>query len=160
MLNKYIGLGIIILAIVLVAAYSYAAMLKVELPKLTQEAEIIVIGKVVNLNSQLPDKPDSTIFTDVTIEVQQVLKGELASEKTVLVKIYGGEIPEANIGLKVSEEPELKPEQTVIAFLKKEDNKFRPVELIRGVYHIEDNIVIENDLALGEFINQIKSLVK
>jgi hypothetical protein len=157
MYNKYIGLGIMLVAI-LTATFCFAAMLKVELPDLVNQAPLIVMGKVVDLKSDWLDGPGSTIFTIANVKIKEVLKGNVAVGKTLLIKVYGGE--KNGIGLDVSTEPKLKAGETIIAFLKKENNEYRPVQLLQGIYHLEGNNILENNLVVDEFIKQIKSNVK
>lgn len=157
MLRRYIGLGVMMVAI-LTATFCFALMVKVELPDLVQQAPVIVVGNVVDLKSEYLNGPGSTIYTIATVQVQEVLKSNLGLGKTVSVKVYGGE--KDGIGLAVSTEPKLKVGENIIAFLKKENNEYRPVQLLQGIYHIEGNNILENNLVVDEFINQIKSNIK
>lgn len=157
MYNKYIGLGIMVVAI-LGATFCFASMVKVELSDLVSQAPVIVVGNVVDLKSDWLDGPGSTIFTIASLKVQEVLKGKVAAGKIVLVKVYGGE--KDGIGLDVSTEPKLKAGETIIAFLKKENNEYRPVQLLQGIYHIEGNNILGNNLVVDEFIKEIKSNIK
>src|SRR3989338_8807197 len=142
MSSKHIGLGIIIAA-VLTATFCFAAMVKVELPDLVQEAQVIVAGNVVDLKSEWLNGPKSTIYTIATVQVQEVIKGDVAVGKSVLVKVYGG--GEDGIGLAVSTEPKLQVGDNIIAFLKKENSVYRPVQLIQGIYNIVGNNILENN---------------
>jgi hypothetical protein len=133
-------------------------MVKVELPALVQESQAIVVGNVVDLKSEWLNGPKSTIYTIATVQVQEALKGDVAVGKSALVKVYGGE--KDGLGLAVSTEPKLKIGENVIAFLKKENNEYRPVQLEQGVYHIEGTNILENNLVVDAFINEIKSNIK
>lgn len=157
MSNKYIGLGVMIMA-TLVATFCFAMMIKVGLPDLVQESQAIIVGNVVDLKSEWLNGPKSTIYTIATVQVQEVLKGDVAVGKSVLVKVYGGE--KDGLGLAVSTEPKLKIGENIIAFLKKENNEYRPVQLLQGIYHIEGNNILENNLVVDQFITEIKSSIK
>lgn len=160
MFNKYMRLAILVVAISLVATFSFAAMVKVELPELTKEAEVIAIGQVVDLNSRWLGKPKtSTIITDVTVAVQDVLKGNVRAGERLTVKVYGGEI--GDIGLRVSEEPQFSGGEEVIIFLNKDtDGLYRPTQLFQGKYTIEGNNIKENNLVVDEFIKEIERNIK
>ncbi len=100
------------LAAALLVTTAWALTVKqASIKKLTEDAALIVIGKV---ESQTAQWENGNIFTHVTLEVKQCLKGKLPN-KFVVVKNYGGTIGETS--QIVSGAPEFAPGKEVMLFL-------------------------------------------
>jgi len=87
-------------------------MKKMELSQLTARADLIVVGQVKEIESRWD--PGETIFTYVTIGVEQSEKGSSGAEVTL--RFPGGEVGE--IGLWVSDSPVFQKGEKVKLFLK------------------------------------------
>ena len=87
--------------------------------RISRNADAIVLGKVINQKSEW-DAEKSRIYTDVTIDVDECLKGGM-SNSTVVVRHLGGEVD--GIGEFYSYVPQFKKSEEVLVFMKKERNE-------------------------------------
>ena len=141
----------------------FTQQIALDLKDLSQGADIIITGKVIQQSSNWND--DGTrIYTKATIQVDEYLKGNNA-ESSVTVKYLGGEVGE--IGEKYSHMPTFEDKEEVLVFLKKDamSTEFK-------VYNGENGkISIVNDPKTGEKVttsnlrisslkSQIKSYIK
>ncbi len=94
-----------------------------EIGKLTEGADIIVVGKVINKNSEW-NEDKTRIFTNVTIQVDEYLKGSSGNNQ-VTVTHQGGEV--GTVGELYSHTPGFKSDEEVLLFIKKDskDNTFK-----------------------------------
>lgn len=137
--------------ILFVFSYSQAIMIKLSLRKLTTEADAIILGKVMDIQSQWSvDK--SVILTIVKLHVHEILKGKINNDQ-ILIQYPGGEV--VDIGLKVSDMPTFQQDEIVLVFLKSitdiEDTKHSPMLILnmfpafsifgaaQGKYSIDSN---------------------
>jgi hypothetical protein len=89
-------------------------MIKLSLEKLSLESDVIVIGEVKEIQYHWSmDK--NTIVTIVTLQIQDVIKGEV-NRNQILIQFPGGEIDD--IGLRVSDMPTFYPRERTLVFLK------------------------------------------
>jgi len=137
----------------------FTQQIVLDLKDLSQGADIIITGKVIQQSSNWND--DGTrIYTKATIQVDEYLKGNNA-ESSVTVKYLGGEVGE--IGEKYSHMPTFEDKEEVLVFLKKDamSTEFK-------VYNGENGkISIVNDPKTGEKvttsnlrISSLKSQIK
>lgn len=119
----------------LVAAFvprqALGLMQKMELSQLTARADLIVVGQVKEIQSRWD--PGETIFTYVTIAVEQSEKGSPGAEVTL--RFPGGEV--GGIGLWVSDSPVFKKGEKVKVFLKGKEI-YDIVGLYQGKYSITE----------------------
>jgi hypothetical protein len=92
-----------------------AAMIKPSLEQLSQGAESIVLGTVSNQVSTW-NVAHTAIYTDVTVEVEEAMKGTVGPEVTF--RTAGGEV--RHIGMRTSTEPTFRMGERVIVFLRRE----------------------------------------
>ncbi|MEJ2634794.1 MAG: hypothetical protein P8184_05825 [Calditrichia bacterium] len=86
------------------------------LEKLALEAEMIVTGKVTQLESNWNEK-QTRIYTTITINADQFLKGE-QSDHTITIKEPGGEVGET--GELYTHVPKFSMNEEVLLFVKKD----------------------------------------
>lgn len=101
---------------------AFPLMIKLPLSRLSSDADTIVLGEVVSLESYW-SMDRSTIVTIVMLDVQRVIKGELSSRQ-VLIQFPGGEI--GDIGLKVSDQPGFDLHEKALVFLESITEKNDP----------------------------------
>ncbi|HOX26883.1 MAG TPA: hypothetical protein PLL30_14390 [Candidatus Krumholzibacteria bacterium] len=112
-----------ILAILLVLGSLYtgpglALVIEKDVTQLSNEADRIVVAAVADLESAWA--PDGlTIYTDVTLQVEQDLKNSGAS--TITVRIPGGTV--GDLSMVESDTPTFELGERVVAFLKTDDQK-------------------------------------
>jgi len=101
-----------------------AIMIKLSLERLSRRADAIIEGMVVDVSSEW-SLDHSIIQTVVTLQVQDIAKGDIADSQ-VLVQYPGGEI--GDIGLKVADMPTFQRNEKVLVFMisliKRPDPKY------------------------------------
>jgi hypothetical protein len=92
----------------------HSSMIKLSLERLSMDSDTIVLGEVKDIECQW-SMDRSTIMTIVTLQIQDVIKGELRRNQ-ILIQYPGGEIGE--IGLKVSDMPDFHLRERTLVFLR------------------------------------------
>ena len=87
-----------------------------DIKNLSVEADVILTGKVTKQNSSW-NKDKTRIYTDVTLEVEEYLKGN-NSNKTLVVTTPGGEVGE--VGELYTHMPRFSKDEEVLLFVKKD----------------------------------------
>ncbi len=138
---------------------SIAQQMKVELKDLSQDADAIITGKVVQQTSSW-NQDRSRIYTQATIQVEEYLKGS-STGGSVVVTYLGGEV--GDVGETYSHMPRFADQEEVLVFLQK-DQKSSDYKVLYGE---EGKISIINDPKTGEKItssnvriNSLKTQIK
>ena len=142
-----------------IAGKGFCWMKQLNLQELTDKASHVIVGKVISKKSSW--NPDRTkIYTDVTISVQEQIKGSL-KERDIVVRYLGGEIPEEDIGMKVLEMPEFKMDEEAVLFIKPDemDTTYKVVGGCQGKYTVKDRVVLKRHLPLSDFRNQVMRII-
>jgi hypothetical protein len=87
-----------------------------DIKNLSVEADFILTGKVTKQNSSW-NKDKTRIYTDVTLEVDEYLKGN-NNNKTLVVTTPGGEVGE--VGELYTHMPRFSKDEEVLLFVKKD----------------------------------------
>ncbi|HSR18927.1 MAG TPA: hypothetical protein VLM39_12615, partial [Ignavibacteriaceae bacterium] len=115
-----------------------------EIKKISRDADVILTGKVLRQHC-LWNKNKTKIFTNVTVEVEEYLKGS-RSDKNILITHPGGEIGE--IGEWYSHTPGFKDDEEVLLFLRK-DSKNDIYKVVNGE---DGKLSLHTDKKTGEKI--------
>ena len=131
--------------IVLFAAHSvgFSQHLGSSIEKLSNEADMILTGKVVERESQW-DAGKTKILTKVKIKVDEYLKDE-SNQKEIFVTQLGGEV--GGIGEIYSHMPRFKNDEEVLLFLKKDKAVQNNYKVLNGE---DGKITLYNDARQGE----------
>jgi hypothetical protein len=116
-----------------------AAMIKPSLEQLSRGAEIIVLGTVSNQVSAW-NVTHTAIYTDVTVEVEQAMKGTVRPEVTF--RIAGGEV--GHIGMRTSTDPTFRVGERVIVFLRRQGSTAQLFGLQHGKFTLSDGTVTQD----------------
>jgi hypothetical protein len=132
---------------------------KLDLDDLTNKTSNVITGKVLSKKSSW-SRQRTKIYTHVTISVKDQIKGFI-KEKKIVVRHLGGEIPEEDIGMKVSEMPEFRVDQEVLLFVKPDTTglSYEVVGGCQGKYTVKDSIVVERHLPLSDFRDQVSKII-
>ena len=136
-----------------------ALMVKVSDEELVTTSTCVVIGTVVEQHCRW-NRGVEPIVTLHTIAVEGFV-GLTSDQETVIVKTLGGVIPEENVRLSMSDQAELKLGSKVMLFLtpdSKEDGIFEVNNYFQGKFTIVNDKVLEKDLPLQIFIQQIEQI--
>lgn len=132
-------------------------MVKISTEELVKEADHIVIGTVIGMESSW-DAEGRWIRTYVSLSVEESIKGALRG-KQVVISYIGGLVGE--IGLWHSDTPNFKKGQRVFVFLQP-DNRgaFKVVGRQQGKFTIMGGRIVEPNLSIEAFTKQIKTILK
>ena len=117
-------------ALVIVVGFyftSYAQFASSEIESMSKSADLIIIGRVVEQNSNW-NESKTRIYTLATIQVEEYLKGSNNSQ-SVVVSYPGGEV--GDVGELYSHMPKFEDQEEILVFLKK-DEKSTSYEVFNG----------------------------
>ena len=113
-----------------------------EIKNLSEGADMIVTGKVVNQKSEW-SSDKSKIYTNVTIQVDEFLKGS-NNQNRIVIKNLGGEV--GNVGETYSHVPTFQDDEDVLLFVKKSTKD----ESLRVFEGDEGKLTLYKDKKTGE----------
>lgn len=106
-----------------------SAVVKMTFDEIVSDADIILSGKVTQVEAKREQNPrtgKNSIYTYVTVESDQVLRGSLKGS-TYTFRMLGGAIPGEPIGEMLVGAPEFKLDQEIFLFLKNDSSLYCPV---------------------------------
>ena len=121
---------------------SLSQIIQSDIQSLSKGADVILTGKVTKQNSSW-NKDKSRIYTDVTLEVEEYLKGNNRN-KTLVITTPGGEVGE--VGELYTHMPRFSKDEEVLLFVKK-DTKDMSYKVVNGE---EGKIALYTDKKTGE----------
>jgi hypothetical protein len=110
--------GWVLLAIAGVGAARGETMLEMPLKAVVDASQLAVHGRVVDARSRWGDDRHSTIWTDYTVRIEEVLKGKAPGD-TVVVTQQGGALE--GVVLRVGSNPDLRVGDEVVVMLTRAD---------------------------------------
>ena len=120
----------------------YSQSIQSEIKNLSEGADMIVTGKVVNQKSEW-SSDKSKIYTNVTIQVDEFLKGS-NNQNRIVIKNLGGEV--GNVGETYSHVPTFQDDEDVLLFVKKSTKD----ESLRVFEGDEGKLTLYKDKKTGE----------
>ena len=121
---------------------SLSQTMPTDIKDLSIGADVILTGKVTKQNSSW-NKDKTRIYTDVTLEVEEYLKGN-NNNKTLVVTTPGGEV--GDVGELYTHMPRFSADEEVLLFVKK-DSKDMSYKVLNGE---EGKIALYTDKKTGE----------
>jgi hypothetical protein len=91
-------------------------MMALDLPALTERAEMVVAGRVLETRSAWTPEHDA-IYTDVTLLVDRALAGPVRAGEQIVVRREGGSVD--GVGMKVYGAPSFTRDEEVVVFLER-----------------------------------------
>ena len=131
-----------ILITFLVTSEGRSQSIQSEIKNLSEGADIILTGKVVDQKSQW-NSEKSRIYTHVTIQVDEYLKGANNQNRIVITNL-GGEV--GNVGETYSHVPTFQDDEDVLLFVKKSTKD----ESLRVFEGDEGKLTLYKDKNTGE----------
>ncbi|MBE0571108.1 MAG: hypothetical protein IH618_06140 [Ignavibacteriaceae bacterium] len=139
--------------------YGLAQTSQSELKNLSQNADVIITGKVTQQNSNWNENK-TRIYTQATIQVDEYLKGGNTGN-SIVVSYPGGEV--GDVGELYSHMPRFEENEEVLVFLEKDDRS-TDYKVLNGE---QGKINVINDPKTGEKvttsnvkINSLKTQIK
>src|SRR5262245_39743870 len=114
-------------------------MIQLSLPQLIQGAETIVLGTVTHQVSAW-NATHTAIYTDVVLEVEEVMKGAVGPEVTF--RIAGGEV--GDVGMRTSTNPTFRIGERAVVFLHTEGSTAQLFGLKQGKFTVSDGTVTQD----------------
>lgn len=126
--------------------------------ELTEKSNLVVVGKVLGIHSEW-NKGKTRIYTNVTVNVEEFVKGS-EPVKNIVITHLGGEV--GSVGEIYSSTPRFKTNEEVMLFLHK--NKRGELNVTKGA---EGKFIVKRDKATkmkmlenGESVENIKTLIR
>lgn len=155
-INKFLSSLLIFLLVTYITAYSQSHSPHIK--KMSKESDLIFTGKVLDQKSKWNDNK-TMIYTDVTIEVEEYVKGR--SSNRVIIRHPGGEVDD--IGELYSHMPkfDLGEEVLLFAVKDKKDGKLRVCDGENGkVQIILDKVSGKKMTALNKKVSDLKKEIR
>ena len=159
-MNKKTAVAIVFgaaLFFLLPLAKPQAAMVELSLDELVEKSDLIVVGTVESVRSELVQ---GKIFSFATILVRSNIKEEPGQgHDRIVVKFPGGTV--GDVGMRVENSPDYKKGEEVVVFLKKvqDQSHFMTVGSSQGKFLVEDNVVVRENLPLEQFIGKVENIM-
>lgn len=137
----------------------FAQQVAVELKELSNGADVILTGKVIQQTSSWNEN-NTRIYTEATIQVEEYLKGN-SNESSVVVRYLGGEV--GDVGELYSHMPRFDNDEEVLVFLTrdKQNSNYKVFNGEDGKINIvEDPKTGEKVTTSNVKINSLKSQIK
>jgi hypothetical protein len=153
--NKFFHVFLIVF--LLTIANAYGAIVKLPLEKLVQDAELVILGTVECVVSEMMT---GKIFSLATISVNSKIKGELEHiQDKIIVRFPGGTV--GDLAMKVEGSPDYKKGEKVLIFLKKIPKQpyYRTLGASQGRFLIKDHIVLKENTSLDQFLERIQNII-
>ena len=150
-----------------------AVMKGLSTAELVGSSEAVIIGEVIDVGSHWSED-GSTIFTNATVDISEVVKGKTLAGR-ITVEYEGGEVN--GIGLRVSDVGTLEKGENVLLFLKTAKSKkngtfYQIFGRAQGMYKIgRDGIAkkkgfsliggedaVDNHIPLDDLVRKIRSV--
>ncbi len=132
-------------------------MEKMSLEDLTREADVILIGDIVDVQSKWGLERDK-IYTYSTVFVERYIKGGTGEEKLTILS-EGGRI--GTLFIWVEDTPTFLKDEMVLVFLKKSGKEYSVVGLSQGKYTLKNGVLtgLEGEKTqLKDFLSQIEAV--
>lgn len=126
-------LVLVVLALAVSAALG-AVLLRMDLPEMVEEAQVICLGRVAAIESEW-DEHRGVIYSFATIKLQRIIKGDGTGD-TLVVRYLGGKV--GDVGMSVPGAPSFRTDEDVLLFLTaEEDGSYSVMGMSQGKYEIE-----------------------
>ncbi len=121
----------LLVMIAMLGSASATTLLKLDLETLTAKSEAIVQGKVTDM---APTRVDGRIYTYITLEVNETLKGK--EQETITFRIMGGRVDD--LVTIVHGTPSFSMNEEVLVFLERplEDKPLVVTGMVQGKFHV------------------------
>ena len=123
---------------------------KLTIEELTARADSISVGKVTNIACYQED--GGNIYTQVTLSVEQTIKGE--TEDEVVIRVAGGEVDGQTLW--VEDAPNFQLAERAVFFLEEREGIFSVVGGFQGKFAIDINNMVSGKLPLSQFSEQLE----
>ncbi len=149
-----LSLGVLAVCVCILGTTAMAVVVPQSTEQLVENSSDVIRGKVVTQSSQWDDT-HTLIYTEVTIEISEIVLGSAEKGATISVYVPGGIVNDT--GLAVEHAPAFEDGEEVILFLTELDNLYSVTSWEMGKFTVESANVVEKKLQVSVFINEIKA---
>jgi hypothetical protein len=109
----------IVLILILVSQQALSLVIaRASIEELATESSCIILGEIISIESKWKDENHNFIYTYVTIEISEFIKG--SGESQIVIRQMGGQIND--IVAEIMGTPSFSPGEEVLLFLNKNEN--------------------------------------
>ena len=152
--RKILITGVLFFCVCIMGITASAVTTPQSTEQLVENSSDVIRGRVVSQISQW-NETHTIIYTDVTIEITEIVFGSVTKGATISVYVPGGIVNDT--GLRVEHSPEFEDGEEVILFLTELDNLYSVTSWEMGKFTVENANVVEKKLPVSAFINEIKA---
>lgn len=139
----------------LITTGATASLVYMDTAQLADESTLIVVGEIERIESFYGD--DGYIYSRAYVTVNDFILGD--SENNTVEVVYPGGIV-GDIGMTTSISPDFEEGMDVLLFLRINDGGgFVLVNHAGSKFTIEDGVVVEKGVYLGDYVNEINAAV-
>ena len=147
--SRYLFLILFLISAFYTGTFSQSIQSKMK--NLSEKSDIILEGKVVKQKSDW-NQDKTRIFTEVTLQVDEYLKGN-SGNKTIVVTTPGGEVGE--VGELYTHMPSFKNDEDVLLFVK-EDKRDQSYKVLNGK---DGKLTLYKDKKTGEKVTSFNTKI-
>ncbi len=151
-----VNLAAMCVGVFCMASPALATMVTQSLDELTVNSSHVVRGQVLAVESKWNENQTS-IFTEVTIDVSEVIKASGSAPTIATVIIPGGTVGDTRLW--VEHTPVFAVGQDVVTFLIDHGAFFEVTSWVQGKFTVEDEKINELGSTATQFIGQINEVV-
>jgi len=175
-MTRFLSSLVALAALLLAGLTAHAVMLPASTEWLSGEADLVVLGRVAQVEGRLVPGTDSVV-TRVLVEVEEVVRGQ-APAGPVIVEHQGGKA--GDLLVMVSDAPYMEPGQRVLLFLERAHSLLGPEQVYavlaeaQGRYVIDASgrarkdgftviqpstktrVLVDNNLPLGDLLRKVR----
>ena len=152
--KKITIIGVLFFCVCLAGITADAVTIPQSTQQLVENSSDVIRGKVISRISQW-NETHTSIYTEVTIEITEIVLGSVTKGATISVYIPGGVVNDT--GLRVEHAPEFKDGEDVVLFLTELDNLYSVTSWEMGKFTVESANVVEKKQPVSAFISEIKA---
>jgi len=138
-----------------------SSALAVAIPQTTKQlvnnSSDVIRGKVTSTASRWNDA-HTGIFTEVEIDISDIVLGSIEKGRTISVYVPGGVV--GDTGLHVEHAAQFEEGEEVVVFLTQIQGRYGVTSWEMGKFTVQNGAVKEKNVPASEFINEIKSFEK
>jgi hypothetical protein len=155
--RKTIVILLLLFACCLSIQNGHGAMVKLSLEELVADADLIIVGTVDSVQSELVE---GRIVSFATVSVRLKAKGEMEpTQDEIIVRFPGGMV--GDVGMKVEDSPDFKKGEEILLFLQKTKTPsvYMTVGSSQGKFMIRNHIVVRENIPLHQFVERIQRIM-
>jgi hypothetical protein len=154
MKNLFLFIGMVCF-ILTICQETEALIVKYTVDELAKRAEQVIMGEVTSLKPRW-NKDQEPIYTEITLNVLEVWKGEITT-KSITIEQIGGTYGETS--LTIPDAAEFKIGTKVILFIDRKEDKTDLAGWFQGKFNIDGDMAIQEKTGYKVSLTDLKNIV-